>query len=154
MSAPPTPELIIPVYYHVYSFKIQFYGKSDHLLVLDNLTILFVFKQIPGNTTDFAADSLTPYSNYFFKVEMCNSVGCTASPNSQIYTTPQARKLQFKHMYVFPNITNRIQLVDSQVFRVHIEKQWSWTHDPGGILDFGLDGGVPPGPRDPNPCLE
>ena len=25
---------------------------------------------------------------------------------------------------------------------------------PGGILDFGLDGGVPPGLRDPNPCLE
>ena len=28
-------------------------------------------------------------------------------------------------------------------------------HTPGGGgLDFGLDGGVPPGPRDPNPCLE
>ena len=25
---------------------------------------------------------------------------------------------------------------------------------PGGVLDFGLDGGVPPGPWDPNPCLE
>ena len=25
---------------------------------------------------------------------------------------------------------------------------------PRGVLDFGLDGGVPPGPRDPNPCLE
>ena len=25
---------------------------------------------------------------------------------------------------------------------------------PGGVLDFGLGGGVPPGPRDPNPCLE
>ena len=24
----------------------------------------------------------------------------------------------------------------------------------GGVLDFGLDGGMPPGPRDPNPCLE
>ena len=24
----------------------------------------------------------------------------------------------------------------------------------GVVLDFGLDGGVPPGPRDPNPCLE
>ena len=24
----------------------------------------------------------------------------------------------------------------------------------GGVLDFGLDGGVPPGPWDPNPCLE
>ena len=24
----------------------------------------------------------------------------------------------------------------------------------GGVLDFDLDGGVPPGPRDPNPCLE
>ena len=24
----------------------------------------------------------------------------------------------------------------------------------GGVLDFGLDGGVPPGPRDPNPSLE
>ena len=23
----------------------------------------------------------------------------------------------------------------------------------GGVLDFGLDGGVPPGPRDPYPCL-
>ena len=23
-----------------------------------------------------------------------------------------------------------------------------------GVLDFGLDGGVLPGPRDPNPCLE
>ena len=23
-----------------------------------------------------------------------------------------------------------------------------------GVLDFGLDGGVPPGPRDPNPYLE
>ena len=23
-----------------------------------------------------------------------------------------------------------------------------------GVLDFGLDRGVPPGPRDPNPCLE
>ena len=29
------------------------------------------------------------------------------------------------------------------------------TKSPGGgVLDFGLDGGVPPGPRDPNPCLE
>ena len=27
-------------------------------------------------------------------------------------------------------------------------------HIPGEVLDFGLDGGVPPGPRDPNPCLE
>ena len=25
---------------------------------------------------------------------------------------------------------------------------------PRGVLDFGLDGGVPPGSRDPNPCLE
>ena len=25
---------------------------------------------------------------------------------------------------------------------------------PGGVLDFVLDGGVPPGPRDHNPCLE
>ena len=24
----------------------------------------------------------------------------------------------------------------------------------GGVLDFGLDEGVPPGPRNPNPCLE
>ena len=24
----------------------------------------------------------------------------------------------------------------------------------GGVLNFGLDGGVPPGPRNPNPCLE
>ena len=28
------------------------------------------------------------------------------------------------------------------------------SYTPGGVLDFGLDGGVPPGPRDPNPCLE
>ena len=27
-------------------------------------------------------------------------------------------------------------------------------YEPGGVLNFGLDGGVPPGPRDPNPCLE
>ena len=27
-------------------------------------------------------------------------------------------------------------------------------YSPGGVLDFGLDGGVPPEPRDPNPCLE
>ena len=25
---------------------------------------------------------------------------------------------------------------------------------PQGVLDFVLDGGVPLGPRDPNPCLE
>ena len=25
---------------------------------------------------------------------------------------------------------------------------------PRRVLDFGLDGGVLPGPRDPNPCLE
>ena len=24
----------------------------------------------------------------------------------------------------------------------------------GGVLDFGLDGSVPLGPQDPNPCLE
>ena len=29
-----------------------------------------------------------------------------------------------------------------------------FVNSPGGVLDFGLDGGVPPGPRDPNPCLE
>ncbi|XP_072050692.1 usherin-like [Amphiura filiformis] len=45
---------------------------------------------IPGNVTAFEADDLSPYSNYYFKVEMCNSVGCTTSPNSQVYTTPQA----------------------------------------------------------------
>ena len=28
------------------------------------------------------------------------------------------------------------------------------TDAPGGVLDFGLDGGMPPGHRDPNPCLE
>ena len=28
------------------------------------------------------------------------------------------------------------------------------TPPGGGVLDFGLDGGVPPGPWDPNPCLE
>ena len=28
------------------------------------------------------------------------------------------------------------------------------SYMPGGVLDFGLDGGVPPGPRDPSPCLE
>ena len=27
-------------------------------------------------------------------------------------------------------------------------------HISRGVLDFGLDGGVPSGPRDPNPCLE
>ena len=27
-------------------------------------------------------------------------------------------------------------------------------HISRGVLDFGLDEGVPPGPRDPNPCLE
>ena len=35
--------------------------------------------------------------------------------------------------------------------------QFVWAlkeFSPGGVLDFGLDGGVPPGPRDPNPCLE
>ena len=31
---------------------------------------------------------------------------------------------------------------------------YSITLPGGGVLDFGLDGGVPPGPRDPNPCLE
>ena len=30
----------------------------------------------------------------------------------------------------------------------------SYDTHPGGVLDFGLDGGVPPEPRDPNPCLE
>ena len=24
---------------------------------------------------------------------------------------------------------------------------------PGGVLNFGLDGGVPPGPRNPDPSL-
>ena len=42
-------------------------------------------------------------------------------------------------------------------------KQWAFTlldlvlwrrFSGGGVLDFGLDGDVPPGPRDPNPCLE
>ena len=28
------------------------------------------------------------------------------------------------------------------------------TPGGGGVLDFGLDGGVPLGPWDPNPCLE
>ena len=33
--------------------------------------------------------------------------------------------------------------------------EWDeYNESGGGVLDFGLDGGVPPGPRDPNPCLE
>ena len=37
----------------------------------------------------------------------------------------------------------------------HVERYiWYGPSSPGGVLDFGLDGGVPPGPRDPNPCLE
>ena len=35
-----------------------------------------------------------------------------------------------------------------------IEAKQGGLNAPGGVLDFGLDGGVPPGPRDPNPCLE
>ena len=28
------------------------------------------------------------------------------------------------------------------------------SRSPGGGYSTGLNGGVPPGPRDPNPCLE
>ena len=37
---------------------------------------------------------------------------------------------------------------------LHSHRQVYHSRGGGGVLDFGLDGGVPPGPRDPNPCLE
>ena len=44
---------------------------------------------------------------------------------------------------------------DNYIFpKTRGNKNKQWTHIPGGVLDFGLDGGVPPRPRDPNPCLE
>ena len=33
-------------------------------------------------------------------------------------------------------------------------RQQESLYKSGGVLDFGLDGGLLPGPRDPNPCLE
>ena len=36
----------------------------------------------------------------------------------------------------------------------NIQQCLIFKSDTGGVLDFGLDGGVPPGPWDPNPCLE
>ena len=44
----------------------------------------------------------------------------------------------------------------SGVFEDSVRRNYgNGTIEPGGgVLDFGLDGGVPPGPRDPNPCLE
>ena len=40
------------------------------------------------------------------------------------------------------------------VLNLHSPSDTSLCAMPGGVLDFVLDGGVPPGPRDPNPCLE
>ncbi|XP_071790086.1 usherin-like isoform X2 [Asterias amurensis] len=45
---------------------------------------------LAGNVTEFLADSLMPYTQYNFHVEMCNSAGCTSSVHSLTYTTPQA----------------------------------------------------------------
>ena len=42
----------------------------------------------------------------------------------------------------------------SNISVVHMKETQKETPKPGGVLDFGLDGGVPPGPRDTNPCLE
>ena len=43
----------------------------------------------------------------------------------------------------------------SNAFRTQHSLKLTAVPTPGGgVLDFGLDGGVPPGPRDPNRCLE
>ncbi|XP_071494817.1 LOW QUALITY PROTEIN: usherin-like [Diadema antillarum] len=45
---------------------------------------------LPGNATQYRADDLIPFSDLVFRVQMCNSAGCSTSPNSITYTTPQA----------------------------------------------------------------
>ena len=56
-------------------------------------------------------------------------------------------------MFIFISI----DYLPSLLYRLFIEfVRLGFHQDPGGggVLDFGLDGGVPPGPRDPNPSLE
>ncbi|PIK62300.1 putative usherin [Apostichopus japonicus] len=43
-----------------------------------------------GNTTEFTAVDLVPFSEYIFKVEICNNEGCSISPPSETHRTPQA----------------------------------------------------------------
>ncbi|XP_033110841.1 usherin-like [Anneissia japonica] len=45
---------------------------------------------VDGTITEYLATDLTAFTDYVFKIDMCNSAGCTSSPNSITYTTPAA----------------------------------------------------------------
>ncbi|XP_071962430.1 usherin-like isoform X2 [Antedon mediterranea] len=45
---------------------------------------------VDGTVTEYLATDLEAFTDYVFRVEMCNSAGCTSSPNSVTYTTPAA----------------------------------------------------------------
>ena len=80
-----------------------------------------------------------------------------------IYSIAQPIETHGKLAGIFPKmISSRISLIVHQA--THTLRSailfppfcfWEIGAKPrGGVLEFGLDGGVPPGPRDPNPCLE
>ena len=70
------------------------------------------------------------------------------------------RKLKFVKIFKFLKKHSKMvesgQNVKSSLYENHLFHSLVilWGLEHGGVLDFGLDGGVPPRPRDPNPCLE
>ena len=70
-------------------------------------------------------------------------------PNTTIYnlteTTPLVVRARIRQLKFIGHI---LRLPNDE-----LAKEYA-LYVPGRVLDFGLDGGVPPGPRDPNPCLE
>ncbi|KAJ8045141.1 Usherin [Holothuria leucospilota] len=45
---------------------------------------------LSGNATEFIADDLIPFTEYSFRIEVCNNEGCSMSPSSSTYQTPAA----------------------------------------------------------------
>ncbi|XP_041469805.1 usherin-like [Lytechinus variegatus] len=77
---------------------------------------------LPGNVTQLFIDDLTPFTDYMFSVEMCNTVGCTRSPDSITYTTPQAAP------------TGQSPPLLSSPTPTSVQLSWSPPSMPNGIL--------------------
>ncbi|XP_077990481.1 usherin-like [Glandiceps talaboti] len=79
-------------------------------------------ESLPGNSTTYVADNLLPNTAYYFKIEVCNSAGCTASANSMTYTTDTTAPSGISPPTLFSETPTSILI------------SWSIPQYPNGVL--------------------
>nr|XP_006813188.1 PREDICTED: usherin [Saccoglossus kowalevskii] len=77
---------------------------------------------LPGDTVSYTLDDLVANTAYYFKVEVCNSAGCTASDNSLTYTTNAAAPSGIAAPTLFSETPTSILI------------SWSPPQYPNGVL--------------------